>query len=159
VAHLYQNAAANTNMGFKLGSERGNYAINGEVKTKLRFNKSSGDPSVSVPGVPIIRKDLEPGVYAEANMDGSIFISNELEPGGAQERQTIMHEMRHATDMRIGKLAYADDHIMYNGERFERQDINGRDSILVDGEWKEAGDEGFPWEVEANNGDARNMIV
>ena len=34
--------------------------------------------------------------------------------------------MRHATDMKIGKLAYSsDDHIMFNGERFERQDIKG----------------------------------
>ena len=145
-------------MGFKLGSERGNYAVNGEVKTKMRFGKESGG-EVSVPGVPIIRKDLEPGVLAEANMDGSIFLSKEVEPGSAQERQTIMHEMRHATDMKIGKLAYADDHVMYNGEKFERQDVDGVDSILVDGEWKQAGDEGFPWENDANNGDAKNMIV
>jgi hypothetical protein len=26
------------------------------------------------------------------------------------------------------------------------------DMILVDGEWKEAGDTGFPWENDANNG-------
>jgi hypothetical protein len=26
-------------MGFKLGSERGNYATNGEIKTKMRFGK------------------------------------------------------------------------------------------------------------------------
>ena len=30
-------------------------------------------------------------------------------------------------------------------------DINGVDSILIEGEWKEAGDGGFPWENEANN--------
>ena len=34
----------------------------------------------------------------------------------------------------------------------ERKDINGVDSILVDGKWKEAGDTGFPWENDANNG-------
>ena len=28
-------------------------------------------------------------------------------------------------------------------------DIDGVDSILVDGEWKEAGDTGFPWENDA----------
>ena len=75
-------------MGFKLGTNRGNYASGGVIKTKMRF----------------------------------------------------------------GKQAYADDHIMYNGERFEREDINGVDSILVDGKWKEAGDTGFPWEDDANNG-------
>jgi len=138
-------------MGFKLGSERGNYASRGELKTKLSFGAESGEDA-SVPGVPIIRKPLQEGVLGEANMDGSIYISDTIEPGSFQERQTISHEMRHATDMRLGKLAYDDDHIMYNGERFERQDINGIDSILVEGEWKEAGDTGFPWENDANNG-------
>jgi hypothetical protein len=60
--------------------------------------------------------------------------------------------MKHATDIKIGRLAYADDHIMYNGERFERADINGVDSILYEGQWMEAGTTTFPWEREANNG-------
>tara|TARA_R110000796_G_scaffold244988_1_gene368762 strand:+ start:17 stop:442 length:426 start_codon:yes stop_codon:yes gene_type:complete len=139
-------------MGFKMGSNRGNYAVSGEIKNKLRFGSESGDSDVSVPGTPVIRKKLAKGINGEANMDGSIFVSDKLEPGSFEERQTIMHEMRHATDMKLGKLAYGDDHIMYNGERFEREDINGVDSILVDGEWKEAGDTGFPWEDDANNG-------
>ena len=145
-------------MAFKLGKERGNYAVGGEIRTKMRFGKESGDPDVSVPGTPIIRKDLEEGVMGEANMDGSIYISNKLTPGSFEERQVINHEMRHATDMRIGKLSYADDHIMYNGERFERKDINGVDCILVDGEWKEAGSYSFPWEDDANNGDDNPVV-
>ena len=138
-------------MGFKLGTERGNYAIKGEIKTKMRFNKQSGGDA-SVPGTPVIRVPLEEGVMGEANMDGTIFINELIEPGSKEERKVIIHEMRHATDMRVGKLSYADDHIMYNGEKFERKDINGVDSILVDGKWKQAGDEGFPWEDDANNG-------
>ena len=139
-------------MGFKLGTERGNYAVSGEIRTKLRFHKESGDPDASVPGTPVIRKDLEPGVLGEANMDGSIYISNKLEPGSFEERQTINHEMKHATNMKIGKEGYTDDYIMYNGEKFPRETRNGKDMILVWGEWKEAGDEGFPWEIDANNG-------
>ena len=139
-------------MGFKLGTERGNYAVSGEIRTKLRFHKESGDTDVSVPGTPVIRKDLEPGVLGESNMDGSIYISNKLEPGSFEERETINHEMRHATDIKIGKTEYADDYVMYNGEKFPRETRNGKDMILVYGEWKEAGDEGFPWEVDANNG-------
>ena len=138
-------------MGFKLGSERGNYAISGEIKTKMRFGKESGGDG-SVPGTPVIRVPLEEGVMGEANMDGSIYISELIEPGSFQDRQTISHEMRHATDMKIGKLAYEDDRITYNGEEFPRMDIDGVDSILVDGKWKEAGDTGFPWENDANNG-------
>ena len=138
-------------MGFKLGKERGNYAVAGELKTKMRFGKQSGG-SASVPGTPVIRKDLAPGVLGEANMDGSIYISNTIQPDSYQERHTVSHEMRHATDMKIGKLAYADNHIKYNGETFPRETIEGMDMILVDGEWKEAGDTGFPWENDANNG-------
>ena len=139
-------------MGFKLGTERGNYAVSGEIRTKLRFHTESGDSDTSVPGTPVIRKDLEPGVLGEANMDGSIYISNELEPGSFEERETINHEMRHATDMKIGITEYADDYIKHNGDTFPRETRNGKDMILVYGEWKEAGDEGFPWEVDANNG-------
>ena len=142
-------------MGFKLGTERGLEATNGEVRTKMRFGKQSGEEG-SVPGTPVIRVPLEEGdnfeILGEANMDGSIYISDKLEPGSLEDRQTINHEMRHATDIRIGKLEYADDYIKYNGKTFERKDINGVDSILVDGKWKEAGDEGFPWENDANNG-------
>ena len=142
-------------MGFKLGKERGLEATGGEIKTKMRFGKESGDEG-SVPGTPVIRVPLEEGdnfeILGEANMDGSIYISDKLEPGSFEDRQVISHEMRHATAIKIGKLEYTDDYIKWNGDTFERKDINGVDSILVDGEWKEAGDEGFPWENDANNG-------
>ena len=139
-------------MGFKLGTERGLEAVSGEIRTKFRFHKESGDPDLSVPGTPVIRKNLEEGVLGESNMDGSIYISNELEPNSLEERQVISHEMRHATDLKIGKLEYGDDYIKYNGDTFTRETRNGKDMILVDGKWKEAGHTGFPWEDEANNG-------
>ena len=68
-------------MGFKLGTNRGNYMSGGEIKNKLRFHRESGDPDMSVPGTPVIRKELAPGVMGEANMDGSIYISNKIQPG------------------------------------------------------------------------------
>ena len=138
-------------MGFKLGKNRGNYAVGGVIKTKMRFGKQAGGEG-SIPGTPVIRVPLEEGVMGEANMDGSIYINENIIPGSFEDRQTINHEMRHATDMKVGKLAYNDDYITYNGEKFARMDIDGVDSILVDGEWKEAGDTGFPWEDDANNG-------
>jgi hypothetical protein len=139
-------------MGFKLGKGKAPIASSGEIRTKMRFGKESGDADASVPGTPVIRKDLGPDILGEANMDGSIYVSDQIEPGSFKERQVIIHEMRHATDIKVGKLAYADDHIMYNGERFERETIDGMDMIRIDGRWKEAGDGGFPWEDDANNG-------
>ena len=139
-------------MGFKLGTERGNYAVSGEVKTKLRYHKESGDPDASVPGTPVVRTELAPGVLGEANMDGSIYISNNIIPDSEIERKVINHEMRHATDIKIGKLEYGDYHVKWNGETFPRETINGIDLILINNEWKPAGHHGFPWESEASNG-------
>ena len=138
-------------MGFKLGTERGLEATNGEIKTKLRFGRQPSGIE-SIPGTPIIPMPLEEGVMGEANMDGSIYVNQNIIPGSEEDKQVINHEMRHATDMRLGKLAYDDDSVTYNGKKFPRMDVNGVDSILVDGEWKEAGDTGFPWEDDANNG-------
>jgi len=136
-----------------MGSNRGLEANSGEIKTKLSFRRNQ---QATIPGTPIIAKDLGDGdkfeILGEANMDGTIYVSDKLDPNSFEYRQVVNHEMRHATDMKLGKLAYDDDHVMYNGERFEREDIDGVDSILVDGKWKEAGDTGFPWENDANNG-------
>jgi len=135
-------------MGFKLGKERGIQVSNGEIKNKMSFNKDN----ISIPGVPVIRKDLGEGIMGEANMDGSIYLSNNIEPGSKEEREVLVHEMRHATDMKIGKLKYEDDYIKYNGETYQRKDINGEDMINYDGKWIQAGSTEFPWELEANNG-------
>ena len=138
-------------MGFKLGKERGLEARAGEIKTKMRFGKEAGDYG-SVPGTPVIRKPLAPGVIGEANMDGSIYINQNIVPGSEEERQVINHEMRHSTDMKVGKLSYSDDFVKFNGVTYPRKTINGKDMIIVDGVAKEAGDDNFPWEHDANNG-------
>ena len=143
-------------MGFKLGTNRGLEATAGEIKTKMRFGKQSGEEG-SVPGTPVIRVPLEEGVMGEANMDGSIYVNELIQPGSEEDRQVINHEMRHVTDMKIGKLEYGDYYVKYNGETFPRMNIDGVDSILVDGKWKEAGDTGFPWEDDANNGNDGNI--
>ena len=138
-------------MGFKLGTNKGNYAVGGEIKTKMRFGKQAGEHG-SVPGTPVIRVPLEEGIMGEANMDGTIYVNEKVVPGSFEDRKVINHEMRHATDMKIGKLAYSDNDVTYNGKVFPRMDVNGVDSIFVDGEWKEAGSHDFPWEEDANNG-------
>ena len=138
-----------------MGSNRGLEASNGEIKTKFSFRRNQ---QATIPGTPSIPMPLAENIMGEANMDGTIFVSDKLDPDSFEYRQVVNHEMRHATDMKLGKLSYDDDHIMYNGERFEREDIDGVDSILVDGEWKEAGDTGFPWEDDANNGNDNGNI-
>ena len=139
-------------MGFKLGKGRAPIASEGRINKKMRFGKEGGDSDISVPGTPVIRVPLDEGVMGEANMDGTIYVNKNIIPGSQEDRQVINHEMRHATDIKTGKLAYGDDFVKYNGTIYPRVTMNGKDMIIVDGEWKEAGDTGFPWEDDANNG-------
>ena len=96
----------------------------------------------AAPGTPLIRKKLDEGIQAEANDDGSIFIDESIEPGSAEERQILMHEMKHSTDMKIGKFKYTDDKITWNGMDYPR----GEGKVLFEGEWVPEGGKQFPWE-------------
>ncbi len=125
-------------MAFKLGSSRGPILNKGQVESRLSFKQADS----SVPGTPILRKDLDKGILGEANNDGSIFISHKVEPGSEQEQHVIMHEMVHQTDMKVGKLAYDDNFIKWNGEVYERK--NGM--INYNGEMLPEGSKEFPWE-------------
>ena len=135
-------------MGFKLGTERGLEVTGGDIRSKMRFHQEAGGDA-SVPGTPVIRKDLEDGILGEANMDGSIYLSNKVQPSSHEETQVLLHEMQHATDMKIGKLAYGDDFVKHNGVTYPRETRGGKDMIKVDGKWTEAGGD-FPWEKEAS---------
>ena len=137
-------------MAYKLGKGYKPYMTSGSLRTKMRFGQEAGSDA-SVPGTPVIRKPLAPGVMGEANMDGTIYINQNIVPGSEEEKEVINHEMRHATDMKIGKLSYSDDFVKFNGVTYERKDINGKDMIIVDGVAKEAGSSDFPWEKDANN--------
>ena len=133
-------------MGFKLGKQKEAIAHQGNLKKKLSFKANDA----SIPGNPVIRKKLDEGILGEANMDGSIFISDKVQPNSPMEKQVLLHEMRHATDMKLGKLSYGDDFVKYDGVTYPRETINGKDMIKVDGQWKEAGEDNFPWEKQAN---------
>jgi len=132
-------------MGFKLGRKREAIAHQGNIKQKLSFKADDA----SVPGTPVIRKNLGPNILGEANMDGTIYISNEIKPGSDLEQQALREEMIHATEIKLGKLAYTDDSVYYNGITYPRETRNGKDMIKVDGQWKEAGTHDFPWEQKA----------
>ena len=132
-------------MGFKLGKKTEAIAHKGNIKQKLSFKADDA----SVPGTVVIRKNLGPDILGEANMDGTIYISNTIEPGSRLEQEALREEMIHATEIKLGKLAYTDDSVYYNGITYPRETRNGKDMIKVDGKWKEAGAHDFPWEQKA----------
>jgi len=125
-------------MAFKLGSSRGPILSKGQVESKHSYKQADS----SVPGTPVLRKELGKGIMGEANNDGSIFISSKLHPGSPEEQHVLMHEMVHQTDMKIGKLAYDDNFIKWNGEVYDRKD----GKILYNDEWVPEGSKDFPWE-------------
>ena len=90
----------------------------------------------------LYRKKLGEGIQAEANNDGTIFIAESVEPGSAEERQILTHEVKHLTDMKIGKMKYDDNWIKYNGMEYPRAE----GKILYEGEWIDEGSKEFPWE-------------
>ena len=132
-------------MGFKLGKKTEAIAHQGNIKQRLSFKADDS----SVPGTPVIRKNLGPDILGEANMDGTIFISNTIKPGSQLEQEALREEMIHSTEIKLGKLAYTDDSVYYDGITYPRETRNGKDMIKVDGQWKEAGTHDFPWEQKA----------
>ena len=125
-------------MAFKLGSSRGPILDKGQVKSNLSFKQTDS----SIPGTPVLRKNLKGGIMGEANNDGSIFISDKITPGSQEEAHILAHEMVHQTDMKIGKLAYDDNFIKWNGEVYDRKD----GKIFYNNEWAPEGSKHFPWE-------------
>ena len=123
-------------MAFKLGERSG---FSKTMNLAAKFNK---DTDASVPGTPVIRKNLGKGIKAEANIDGSIYLSDKIEPGSMEERAILQHEMKHLVDIKIGKLSYTDDNITWMGQDYERK--NGK--INYEGKWMPEGHRDFPWE-------------
>mgnify|MGYP003150140013 CR=1 FL=1 len=119
--------------GFKLGSENRNIK-----KNPLSFKREDS----SVPGTHVLKKKLGKGILGESNNDGTIFISVKVPEGSDQEKQILMHEMKHQTDMKTGKLAYDDESISWMGEKYERK----KGKINYNGEWLPEGHTSFPWE-------------
>ena len=117
-------------MAFKLGSSNRGFNIPKNKKSNTGVE------------TPIIRKSLGEGIKGEANNDGSIYVSIDIEPGSEEYRNTVMHEMRHAVDMKLGRLNYNDNYVYWDGAKFPRQD----GMINYFGEMLEEGDARLPWE-------------
>ncbi len=107
--------------------------------TKRRFFNSKEE---ACPGTPLFRKKLDGKILGEANDDGTIFIDESVVPGSYEERKILMHEVKHMTDMKIGKMKYTDNTLTWDGRTYPR--ANGK--VLYEGEWLPEGSKQFPWE-------------
>ena len=71
-------------MAFKLGSENRDFKNSGNTR--------------------IFKKKLDDGILGEANMDGTIYVSNKVPE--AEVERVVVHETQHLTDMKIGRTTY-----------------------------------------------------
>ena len=85
---------------------------------------------------PVIRKDLDGGVIAEANRDGSIYVDKDVKPGSPLEKEAIAHEKVHLNQMNRGDLDYDDKNVYWKGKTYSRSKMN-------------EGAKNLPWEKEA----------
>jgi len=88
--------------------------------------------------IPVIKKDLEDGVIAEANNDGTIYVDKDVKRNSPLEKEAIAHEMVHMDQMKRGDLNYDDKNVYWKGKKYSRAKMNEGSSNL-------------PWEKEAYN--------
>ena len=94
---------------------------------------------------PIIRKKLDKGIAAEANLDGSMFIDPSVKKGSDLERKAVAHEEHHQKQFDKNILHYNDFNVTWKGKLYKRQD----GMIEYNGKFYPEGHEIFPWEKEA----------
>ena len=108
---------------------------------------------------PILQRDLEDGVLAEANNDGTIYISNKIKKGSKKWNRAIRHELQHMDDMESGRAAYGDNWVMWEDKIYFRRTIDGEKFIDgPNGRWPE-GHKNHPWEevaIKAENNNNNN---
>ena len=86
--------------------------------------------------IPVIKKELDDGVIAEANNDGTIYLDKNVKNGSPLAKEAIAHEMVHMDQMARGDLNYNDDKVFWKGKEYDRDDMN-------------EGSKKLPWEKEA----------
>ncbi len=141
-------------MTFKLGASRTPIANKGQIESRLSFKKHDS----SIPGTPVLRKDLDGGVLGEANNDGSIYVDKSVPKGSPLEAEVVAHEQKHIDDMntkikvpgkknKVKMLDYGDNFVIYKGKKLNRKD--GMIEHPSTGKMKPEGDTSFPWEQAA----------
>tara|TARA_R110000824_G_scaffold1891_2_gene9286 strand:- start:3889 stop:4278 length:390 start_codon:yes stop_codon:yes gene_type:complete len=129
-------------MGFKLGDE----------KREIRGPNNSDTP--------IVRKNLDDGVKAEANNDGSIYVDKDMPINSLEFKQAIRHELQHKVDMESGRAAYGDEWVMWEDKIYFRKTIDGKKYIDGPEGRLPEGDPNHPWEqsaIEAENDDRHGI--
>ena len=112
-------------MAFKLGDRRSKY------RTPLfSVNHTNG---------------MDRDIAGEANLDGSINIDSNIPKDSAEYKRVMRHELQHKRDMDSGRASYGENHVVWEGNIYFRQNgmIDGPAGRLPEGH------PNHPWEAEA----------
>jgi len=84
----------------------------------------------------VIKTELQDGIVAEANIDGTIYVDQKASP--AKVREAVKHEKVHLEQMSRGDLSYDTQNVYWRGKIYSREKMN-------------EGAKSLPWEKEAYN--------
>lgn len=98
------------------------------------------DNGTSTHDTPVFEKNLDDGIMAEANRDGTIFVDKSLSP--LQKRDAVEHEKVHLDQMKQGRLQYDDATVIWKKDTKSPSRVYQRATM-------NEGDPDFEWEAEA----------
>ncbi len=98
------------------------------------------DKETSTYNTPVFKKDLEGGILAEANNDGTIFVDKKLK--GKAKADAVAHEQVHLDQMAQGKLQYDNNTVTWKKDTRSPARVYQRMNM-------DEGAKQLPWEKEA----------
>jgi hypothetical protein len=121
----------------------------------FKLPKTKGDifginEELSEWGRPVFEKNLDKGIIAEANNDGTTFVNKNASE--KEKEDSIAHENKHHDQMKQGKLYYDDNKVIWKRDTKTGARVYMRDQgNIVDVATNKAEPEGgnFEWEDEA----------
>jgi hypothetical protein len=108
-------------------------------KMKTKGTLFGIDQNMSTCDTPVFDKELDQGVGAEANRDGTIFVDKNLTE--SKKKEAITHENLHLDQMKQGRLAYTDDTVTWKKDTRSPARVYTRQMMAE-------GAKHLPWEKE-----------
>lgn len=122
-------------------------------KLKNKAELFGYDEELSEFGKPVFEKNLDPGVIAEANIDGTIFISKHA--SRAEQKGSIAEEHEHLNQFKRNELHYDNNSVTWKKDTKSPSRVYERiGNMIVDpktGKGAKEGADGFEWENKAKN--------
>jgi hypothetical protein len=108
-------------------------------KMKEKSSLFGIDQKTSTCDTPVFNKKLEPGIGAEANRDGTIFVEEGLDD--SEKEEAVEHETLHLKQLKQGKLAYTNDTVTWKKDTRSPARVYKREMMAE-------GAKNLPWEKE-----------